>query len=106
MSENAGRHDTLVALNVVDDDLYDRYRAGMTPLLEARGGFFGHDFRVGEVLRSAVDHPVNRVFVISFPDEATRESYFASEDYLAVRREFFDPAVEGATVLAQWVVGE
>ena len=94
--------DVLVGLNVVDEELYARYRAGMMPILERHRGFFRHDFRIAEVLRSEVSHPVNRLFVISFPDAETRDAFFESDEYLDVRREFFEPAVEGATILATY----
>lgn len=90
----------LVALQVDDKDSYQRYRAGMTPLLEARGGGFGYDFEIDTVLKSETDHPINRVFTIRFPDEKTMDEFFAAEDYLAVRNEHFEPAVSGVTTLA------
>jgi len=67
------RHEILVGLNVRDDAAYDRYRAAMTPLLEARGGFFRADYRVAEVLKGE-DRAVNRVFVISFPGGGAKDA--------------------------------
>lgn len=53
--------ETLMALNVTDAELYARYRAAMTPLLEAHGGRFGLDLWVREVLRSPTEKPFNRM---------------------------------------------
>ena len=59
----------LAGLNVVDDEAYQSYRDGMTPILESFGGGFGYDFKVAEVLKSATEAPINRVFTIYFPNE-------------------------------------
>jgi uncharacterized protein (DUF1330 family) len=97
------RDEILVALRVTDDEGYTRYRAGMTPLLEAIGGFFRVDYRVSEQLQPASDEPVNRVFILSFPDSATREAFFADPAYLAVRAEHFEPAVARVEQLAGFI---
>lgn len=91
--------DRVVALNVTDEAGYQQYRDEMTPLLHAYGGGFRHDFRVAEVLRSDVTHPVNRLFVIHFPSTEEEARFFADERYLAVRKAHFERSVEGATVL-------
>jgi uncharacterized protein (DUF1330 family) len=101
MNDPAGFH-SLVALHVTDDDGYRRYRAGMTPLLAGYGGRFLHDFVVAEALQSAADHPVNRVFVLVFPDRAAKEAFFADPAYRAVRAEHFAGAVAGATIIAEY----
>ena len=102
MTETIGRLDTLVGLNVTSAESYTRYRAGMTPILEAHGGFFRYDFRIEQVLKSDAPHPINRLFVISFPTARARDAFFENEEYLEVRREFFAPAVEGTTIIATY----
>lgn len=92
----------LVGLHVTDEDGYGAYREHMLPLLTAHGGTFGYDFRVAEVLRSEVDHPINRVFTIRFPDSAALEAFFAHPDYLAVRARWYEPAVAAGTELARY----
>ena len=92
----------LVGLNVVDQEEYAQYRAGMTPLLEAAGGTFAHDFDVARTLKTAAAHDMNRVFLIRFPDRATRDQFFSSQDYLAVRDRHFGKSVQGATRLAEF----
>lgn len=89
--------DYLVGLNVTDEAEYVRYRAGMTPLLQALGGDFRYDFRVAETLRSEADHPINRVFVIGFPSREVAERFFTDERYLEIRKAHFERAVQGAT---------
>jgi uncharacterized protein (DUF1330 family) len=93
------RHEILVGLRVIDEPGYARYRAAMTPLLEQCGGRFRYDFRVSEVLAGASDR-INRVFIISFPDEAARHAFFADERYKKVRTEHFDAAADSAEVIA------
>ena len=43
MAAERGRHVVLIGLEVTDDAGYVRYRAGMTPILEAYSGSFGCD---------------------------------------------------------------
>ena len=93
--------ETLMALNVVDADSYAKYRAAMTPLLEAHGGSFGLDLWVAEVLRAPVDKPFNRLFTIIFPSLERREAFFANPEYLAVRSALYEPSVSAATQLGQ-----
>ena len=45
----------LIGLEVTDDAGYGRYRAGMTPILEAYGGSFGSDFVIARVLKGPID---------------------------------------------------
>jgi uncharacterized protein (DUF1330 family) len=94
--------ETLMALNVVDAELYAKYRAAMTPLLEVHGGRFGLDLWVGEVLRAPPDQkPFNRMFTIVFPSQERREAFFSNPEYLAVRKMFFEPSVAAVTNLGQ-----
>jgi uncharacterized protein (DUF1330 family) len=100
MAAEAGRHVTLMALEIVDEVSYTRYRAAMMPILASFGGSFGSDFRVAEVLIG--DRRINRVFTISFPDRSTRERFFADAGYRVVRERFYVPAVGSATMLAEF----
>ncbi len=93
--------ETLMALNVVDADLYAKYRAAMSPLLEAHGGSFGLDLWVAEVLRTPIPKPFNRLFTILFPSTERREAFFSNPEYLAVRKALFEPSVSEATNLGQ-----
>ncbi len=94
--------ENLVGMHVTDDVSYTRYREAMTPILRAHGGDFRADFRVAEVLRSPVGHPITRLFVIAFPDRARKDAFFAHPDYAAAKARFFTPAVAAFTVLAEY----
>ncbi len=94
--------ENLVGLFVTDDESYQKYREGMFPILQKYGGGFGYDFKIAEVLKSEVEAPINRVFTIYFDSETAMEQFFADEDYLKVRNEFFEPAVSGTTIMAQY----
>jgi uncharacterized protein (DUF1330 family) len=67
--------ETLVGLYVTDDDLYQKYREGMLPILQTYGGGFGYDFKVSEVLKSEVEEPINRVFTIFFENEDAMNTF-------------------------------
>ncbi len=95
-------HDrNLMALHVIDAEQYAKYRAAMTPLLEAHGGSFGLDLWVAEVLRAPDPKPFNRVFTIIFPSAERREAFFSNPEYLAVRKALFEPSVSATTNLGQ-----
>ncbi len=96
------RFEILVGLHVADEEKYSLYRAGMLPLLEAMGGYFSQDLRVSEHIKGEADDPFNRVFTISFPDEATKDKFFGDEAYQAVRAEHFAPSVKSGGILAQY----
>lgn len=93
------RHEILVGLEVTGEVGYARYREAMTPLLKAMGGYFRYDFAVSRVLQGD-NGSINRVFVISFPDEATKDAFFADEAYKRIRAEHFDDAVGSTTIIA------
>ena len=96
------RHEILVGLHVNDEAGYQRYRDGMTPLLHACGGSFRYDFQGGEMLAGKSDKPLNRVFLISFPDAATKDAFFSDPAYLAVRAQHFDGSVDCVERIAEF----
>ncbi len=96
------RYEILVGLHVTDDASYSRYRAAMTPLLEAVGGSFRYDFTIERMLKGVADPPINRLFVISFPDESTQKAFFEDPEYLAARKKFFEPAVDLIDLIASF----
>jgi uncharacterized protein (DUF1330 family) len=95
-------HEMIVGLTVADDAGYRQYRAEMTPLLHAAGGGFRYDFVVAEVLQSASDHPINRVFAIHFPDRRAKDAFFGDARYLAIRARHFERSVRGRTLIAEY----
>lgn len=90
----------IMGIEVTDETEYHKYREAMTPLLESVGGYFGFDFKVAEVLKSETDDKINRVFTITFPCEATMNKFFTSEDYLAIKKRYFDGSVGKRTVIS------
>lgn len=100
-SGEAMAFDLIIGWNVVDAEAYRSYRAGMTPLLEAAGGYFAYDFDVARTHRNASAHAINRVFVIPFPGRAGADAYFADSAYVAARSKYFESAVLGLTTLGE-----
>lgn len=95
-------YETLMAMHILDEASYQRYREGMLPILARYGGGFRYDFRVAEVLQSEADHPITRVFAIHFPDRHGREAFFQDPDYRQVRKTHFDHAVGGFTKIGSY----
>ena len=96
------KYEMLVALDVTDATKYARYREAMTPILTRYRGAFRYDFEVSRTLRSEVDHRINRVFTISFADEAARDGFFADPAYKVVREQFFTGSVNAMVVIAEY----
>ncbi len=90
----------VMGINVTDDTEYQKYREGMTPILESFGGSFGFDFKVSEVLLSKTKDDINRVFTIEFPSKQTMEEFFSSPDYLEVKNKYFNSSVNSKTVIS------
>jgi len=90
----------LVGLDVRDEVGYQAYRAGMVPILKKYGGAFRYDFRISETLISAAAHPINRLFVIAFPNQRQSDQFFADPEYVKVRHQFFNSSVSAFTELA------
>lgn len=92
-------YEQVLAMHVTDQALYTTYRQHMLPILESFGGGFRYDFEVANVLKSASDHPINRVFALYFGSEAQKDAFFADPRYLAVREAYFDKSVNTYTTL-------
>lgn len=92
----------LVGMEILDPERYRAYRKAMLPLLEQIGGSFRYDFTVGETLKSASDHVMTRVFTIAFPDADTRDRFFSDPAYLEIKRQHFEGAVGGTTIIAEY----
>lgn len=95
-------HEMMVGLTVTDDDVYQQYRAAMLPLLTAHGGGFRYDFTIGKVLKSASEHPINRVFAIYFGSAAQKDAFFAHPDYQTIKARFFARSVAGTTIFGAY----
>ena len=95
-------YELIIGLQVTDEAGYLQYRKAMRPILESYGGGFRYDFRVSEVLQTQAEHEINRVFAIFFRDKDARERFFADAAYQKIRQRYFDPAVNGSTVIASY----
>ncbi|MGF1720799.1 DUF1330 domain-containing protein [Vibrio kyushuensis] len=95
-------YEFLVGLEVTDNAVYTQYREAMKPLLSFHGGSFGYDFVVSEVLLSQVDVPINRVFTINFPNQATADEFFSNDEYLQVKERYFNESVQNTTIIASY----
>ena len=92
----------IVGLYVNDDNLYQKYREAMFPILQTYGGNFGYDFKVSDVLKSEVKEPINRVFTIYFKNEDSMNKFFIDENYLEIRRKYYEPSVSSNTLIAKY----
>lgn len=94
-------HVDVYALEVIDKQGYQAYRAAMTPLLHEMGGAFGFDLEVSEVLKNPTGKAFNRVFSIVFESRRARDAFFSDPRYLSIRARHFEPAVGDRTHLGQ-----
>ncbi len=97
-------NEILVGVHVVDEAGYAKYRAEMTPLLQAYGGRFVVDVRATEVLLAPAPGAFNRLFAIRFPSRQNRDAFFADQDYVAIRTRLFEPSVSGTVWLGDYAV--
>jgi uncharacterized protein (DUF1330 family) len=91
----------LIALQVDNPEIYAEYRAAMAPLLKQHGGEFLYDFEVAKVLKSVTDNPINRVFVMTFPDKKASDEFFNNPDYQAIRKKYYNASVSAATKILE-----
>ena len=96
--------ETLVGLDVADNDGYQAYRDAMLPLLERIGGGFRYDFTIAKTLRNSAGHEINRVFIIYFPNRQARDRFFDDEAYREIRGRLFETSVRDATIIGAWEV--
>jgi uncharacterized protein (DUF1330 family) len=97
-------NEILTGVHVIDEAGYAKYRAEMTPVLEAHGGRFVLDVRVAEILRAPTATVFNRLFTIRFPSSRHRDAFFADPDYLAIRTRLFEPSVSAMVRLGDYAV--
>ena len=90
----------IMGIYVTNDDAYQKYRDGMTPILNTFGGSFGFDFKIAEVLKSKTKEPINRVFTIDFPSKEAMENFFSDSSYKEVRNKHFISSVQSSTVIS------
>ncbi len=96
--------ETLMGLDVADNDGYQAYRDAISPLLERIGGGFRYDFTIAKTLRNSAGHEINRVFVIYFPNPQAQDRFFDDEAYREIRGRLFETSVRDATIIGAWEV--
>lgn len=95
-------HEILVALTVLNQEVYAEYRKAIRPYLERVQASFRCDFEVSKVLKPE-EHPRwNRVFVLTFPDRERKEAFFEDSGYRAVKAQLFEKSVAEFTILAEF----
>jgi uncharacterized protein (DUF1330 family) len=92
----------IVGLFVVDHKKYAQYRAEIAPLREAVGGRFRYGFEVARTLKSEAGDDINRLFVIQFPDRASKEPFFTDSQYVEIRARLFEKAVKRTAIIAEY----
>jgi uncharacterized protein (DUF1330 family) len=92
----------LVGLNITDEEIYKSYRKKMMPILSSYGGGFGYDFKISEVLESRTKAPINRVFIIYFPDKESMNLFFLNKEYLEIKQIHFENSVSNTTIIASY----
>ncbi|MEO9886915.1 MAG: DUF1330 domain-containing protein [Balneola sp.] len=96
-------YEILVGLNVTDDELYQKYRDEMTPILKNYGGGFRYDFLIEKVLKTDSESKINRVFAIYFESEEAKNEFFLNDKYLQIKQKYFTPSVSETTIIAEYI---
>ncbi len=96
------KYEKMMGLEILDDDLYARYRAAMLPILQAHGGGFRYDFKVAETLKNYEGRAINRVFALYCDSKERMDAFFSNADYLKVKAEFFVKSVGDTTILSEY----
>ncbi|TGK82166.1 DUF1330 domain-containing protein [Leptospira noumeaensis] len=94
--------ETIIGIQVKDDELYAKYRAEMKYLLDKYEGGFRYDFKIQETLRSETENSINRLFLIYFKNKENKLSFFADPEYKNIREKYFVPSVESTTQIAEY----
>ena len=95
-------YEIFVGLNVLDDLIYEDYRAAMKPILADYQGRFSYDFKVSEVLITENHSDINRVFTINFSSKDKMDGFFSDAQYLIVKEQFFMKSVGSTTIISAY----
>lgn len=91
-----------IGIQVHNDALYQSYREHMIPIMKTYGGRFVVDVDVKQVRSAPNGAQFNRLFTIEFPDQEALTAFFNDDDYIAVRKEYFEPSVSNVSSLATY----
>ncbi|MCW7469459.1 DUF1330 domain-containing protein [Leptospira kanakyensis] len=94
--------ETIIGIQVKDDELYTKYRTEMKYLLDKYEGGFRYDFKIQETLKSETESSINRLFLIYFKNKERKLSFFADPEYKKIREKYFVPSVESTTQIAEY----
>jgi uncharacterized protein (DUF1330 family) len=89
----------LVALNIIDESKYDRYRTHMAPVLAQYGGHFTVDYQIKTVLPAEVTGPLTRLFILSFPSVEQKQQFLEDKSYKYYRESYFAPSIDKVVIL-------
>ena len=95
-------YEILVGLDVLDDRKYSDYRAAMKPILSDYEGHFGYDFKVSDVLISAGNADITRVFTINFSSKNKMDGFFSDAQYLLIKEMYFVESVGSTTKISEY----
>ena len=95
-------YEILVGLNVLDDHKYNDYRTAMKPILSDYEGHFAYDFKVSDVLISAGNTDINRVFTLNFSSKNKMDGFFSDAQYLVVKETYFVGSVSSTTIISSY----
>ncbi len=92
----------MVGLQIKNDQMYSDYRQAMKPLLEKASGGFRYDFKVSETLKNQEGRPINRVFAIYFGSKKLSDEFFSDPEYVEIKSQYFEGAVEATTIISDY----
>lgn len=90
----------IMGIEVSDEEMYQKYRQAMLPILKNYGGHFTYDFKIEEVLISKTQAPINRVFTIEFPSSEVMDTFFSDAEYIDVKKRYFESSVDSVTEIS------
>lgn len=95
-------YEILVGLQVVNGEMYKKYRSAIESILNSYGGGFDFDCVISEVLLSQFEMPINRLFIIKFPSQVAASEFFYDSEYLQVKKRYFEGAVLSTTIISRY----
>lgn len=93
--------ETLVALNVQDEQLFSKYCERVTPLLKEYEGSLTYN-RVVEENRNddSDDEIINHILILQFGSEELKNAFHNNNNYRKAKKELFDKAVKSMFTLS------
>lgn len=95
-------YETVVGLNVNNDEIYNQYRLSISPLLKKYEGGFRYDFKIKQTLIAENSNEINRLFLIYFKNKELMNTFFSDIEYLKIKGEFFVNAVSSTIIISEY----